>query len=220
VRVSYAGFASASGGDFGARLSLFALPACALTTPRARACQAMTPVRTVNRGKARTLTATVPVPPASSAPLVLAASSTTSGGTGDFKATSLTPSSQWQVGLQAGDFTYSYPLRVPPPIAGTAPSLALSYDSGSTDGQTAQANSQAGRLGEGFTLTGAGYIERKYAACADHVDDTSNNTNQSAKTGDLCYEATTGTCPWAGAPGSSSRTPGAAGGWPATTGRR
>jgi RHS repeat-associated protein len=192
VRVSYAGFASAYGGDFGARMALFAMPACAVTTPRVRACQAMTPVQAVNHPAARTLTATVAAPPAGSAPLVLASSSTTSGGTGDFKATSLTPSSQWQVGLQAGDFTYSYPLRVPPPIAGAAPSLGLSYDSGLADGATAQANSQPGQLGEGFSLTGGGFIERKYAACGDHVGDATNNTGQGAKTGDMCWDGLNG----------------------------
>jgi RHS repeat-associated protein len=188
VRVSYARFASAYGGGFGPRLALFAVPACALTTPKARACQAATPVAAVNDWKARTLSATVSVAPAGAAPLVLAATSTTSGGSGDFKATSLTSSSQWQVGLQSGDFSYSYPLRVPPPVAGAAPSLALSYDSQASDGETAQANSQSGQLGEGFSLAGGGFIERKYASCADHVGDSGNNTGQTAKTGDLCWD--------------------------------
>jgi hypothetical protein len=188
VKVSYAGFASAYGGGFGARLALFAMPACALTTPAVRACRAMSPVATVNDPASQSLTATVTTGPAGAAPLVLAASSTTSGGTGDFKATSLSPSSAWQVGLQAGDFTYTYPLRVPPPIAGAAPSLALSYDSGSTDGQTAQGNSQPGQLGQGFSLAGGGFIERMYASCADHVGDSTNNTGQAAKTGDMCWD--------------------------------
>ncbi|HXT90771.1 MAG TPA: hypothetical protein VN714_16075, partial [Trebonia sp.] len=164
IRVSYAGFASEYGGDFGARLTLSAMPACALTTPAVPKCRAVRPVPTVNNAKSRTLTATVSAAPAGSGPVVYAATSTTSGGTGDFKATSLTPASQWQVGLHTGDFTYSYPLRMPPPIAGAAPDLALSYDSGVTDGQTAQDNSQPGQLGQGFSLAGGGYIERKYAA--------------------------------------------------------
>jgi len=188
VRVSYAGFASAFGGGFGPRLALFALPACALTTPGARACQAATPVAAVNDWKTRTMSATVAVAPAGTAPVVLAATSTTSGGTGDFKATSLSPSSSWQVGLRSGDFTWSYPLRAPPPIAGAAPGLGLSYDSQASDGETAQANSQPGPLGEGFSLAGGGYIERKYASCADHVGDSSNNTGQTSKTGDQCWD--------------------------------
>ncbi len=188
VRVSYARFASAYGGGLGPRLALFAVPTCSLTTPKARACQTETPVAAVNDWKARTLSATVTVASAGTAPLVLAAASTTSGGSGDFKATSLAPSSQWQVGLQSGDFTWSYPLRMPPPIAGAAPSLSLSYDSQASDGETAQANTQPGQLGEGFSLAGGGFIERKYASCADHVGDSSNNTGESNKTGDLCWD--------------------------------
>jgi RHS repeat-associated protein len=192
VRVSYAGFASAYGGDFGARLALFAMPACALTTPRVRACQAAKPLRFRNNSRSRTLTATVAPPPADAAPLVLSAQTTLSGGTGDYRATSLAPGSSWQVGLQSGDFTYSYPLRMPPPIAGAAPSVAFSYDSQTTDGETAQSNSQPGQLGEGFSLAGGGYIERRYASCADHVGDASNNTGQSDKTGDLCWDGVNG----------------------------
>ncbi|MHB1596299.1 MAG: RHS repeat protein [Streptosporangiaceae bacterium] len=187
LQVSYRAFASAYGGDFGARLALFAMPACALTTPRLRACRAMTQIPAVNDGTAGTLTATVTAPGAGAAPGVIAVSSTTSGGTGNYKATSLSPASTWNVGLATGDFTWSYPLRVPPPIAGTAPSLALAYNSGATDGETAQSNSQPGQIGEGFSLAGGGFIERKYSSCADHVGDASNNTGQTAKTGDLCY---------------------------------
>jgi RHS repeat-associated protein len=192
IRVSYAGFESTAGGGFGARLMLAAMPACALTNPAAPACRAIRPVPTLNDAKSQTLTATVPATPAGSGPAVYAATSTASGGTGDFKATPLTPASQWQVGLHTGDFTYSYPLRMPPPIAGAAPLLALSYDSGVTDGQTAQDNSQPGQLGQGFSLAGGGYIERKYAACADHVGDSANTTDQRNKTGDLCYDGYNG----------------------------
>ena len=38
-------------------------------------------------------------------------------GTGDYKSTSLAPSATWQVGLQTGDFTWSYPLPAPVPTA-------------------------------------------------------------------------------------------------------
>lgn len=188
VRVSYAGFASAYGGDFGPRLALFAMPACALTTPRVRACQAARPLRFRNNSRSRTLSAVVAAPPAGASPLVLSVQSTLSGGTGDYRATPLAPGSSWQVGLQSGDFTYSYPVQMPPPIAGAPPSMAFSYDSQTTDGETAQSNSQSGQLGEGFSLSAGGYIERRYASCADHVGDTSNNTDQSHKTGDECWD--------------------------------
>ncbi|MBO0806842.1 MAG: RHS repeat-associated core domain-containing protein [Actinobacteria bacterium] len=189
VRLSYARFASAYGGGFGSRLAVVAMPACALTTPSRPACRVTRPVRTVNHATARTLTAQVTAAPAATAsPMVFAATASTSGGTGDYKATSLTPSATWQVGLQSGDFTWSYPLRAPPPIGGSAPSLTLAYDSGATDGETAQDNSQPGQVGEGFALGGGGYIERKYASCADHVGDSSNATDQKSKTGDLCWD--------------------------------
>jgi RHS repeat-associated protein len=189
VRVDYGRFASAFGGGFGSRLTLVAMPGCALSTPAVPACRTQRPVHAVNDFAGRSLTAQVSVPAAGTGPgMVLAAASSTSGGTGDFKGTSLAPSSMWQVGLQSGDFTWSYPLRVPPPIGGTAPSLALAYDSGSIDGETAQTNSQPGQAGEGFSLAGGGFIERKYANCADHVKDSSNATGQKNKTGDLCWD--------------------------------
>jgi RHS repeat-associated protein len=195
IKVSYASFASAYGASFGDRLVLFEMPPCALTAPGTRVCRALTPVAgAVNHWRAKTITATVSVPPAGTAVPALALAGTLSDGTGDFRATSLTPASSWQVGLQYGDFTYSYPLRMPPPIAGTAPALALSYDSQATDGATAQANSQPGQLGEGFSLAGGGFIERRYASCADHVGDTNpkNNTGQTNKTGDLCWDGDNG----------------------------
>jgi RHS repeat-associated protein len=192
VRISYASFASAYGGGYADRLALFAMPACALTTPTVRSCRGMTEVPSVNDARTGTITAIVTTgrqPGSSRTPgAVYALTSTTSGGTGDYKATSLAPSSLWQVGLQTGDFSWSYPLRVPPPIGGTAPSLALSYDSGATDGETAQDNSQPGQLGEGFSLSGGGgFIEQKYVSCGDVIKGT-NDTNQSYSTGDECWD--------------------------------
>ena len=191
VRVSYGGFASAFGGGYGPSLELFTMAGCALSAPGRRGCAGMTPVATVNDAAARTVSAVVTVP--ASGQVVVAASPTPSGGTGDFRATSLAASSQAQVGLQAGDFQWSYPLRVPPPIGGAAPSLSLSYDSGVTDGETAQGNSQPGQVGEGFSVAGAGgFIERRYVSCGDLISGvvkgSVNNTGQAAATGDQCYD--------------------------------
>ena len=196
VRLDYRGFASAYGGGFGSRLRLVSLPACALSTPRRPACHTGTPVPgAVNHTGAQSLAATVQVP-AAGQQAVLAAQSSTSGGTGDYKATSLSPSSQWQVGLQTGDFNWSYPLRMPPPVGGAAPSLALSYSSGATDGETAQDNSQPGQVGEGFSLAGTGYIERKYVSCGDLIKGTitgsANATDQTNATGDECWDGYNG----------------------------
>jgi len=188
ARLDYSGFARAYGGGFASRLTVVALPACVLTMPQLPACQAATPVPTVNDRAAQTLTVDLDAQPApgtvttmASTSTVLAATTTTSGGTGDFKATSLSPSATWGVGLQTGDFTWSYPLPVPPAIAGAAPGLALSYDSGGTDGETAQTNTQTSQVGEGFDLAGGGFVERRYKSCADEI------STASSKTGDLCW---------------------------------
>ena len=188
VRLDYSGFARAFGGGFASRLTVVALPACAATTPDRPACQLETPVSTTNDTAGQTLTAQVEAQPATSGirtmaatDTVLAVTTTTSGGSGDYKATPLAPASTWQVGLPTGDFSWTYPFQVPPPIGGKAPELALAYDSGSTDGETAQTNSQTSQVGEGFSLAGAGFIERKYKSCADEI------TNTASKTGDLCW---------------------------------
>ena len=196
IKVNYARFSGEFGAGYGVRLALFEMPSCALTTPAKRACRGMAPVGFANDSKTHSITATVSAAPGwepfgAAQPVVYAIASTTSGGAGDYKATSLSPSSLWQVGLQTGDFTWSYPLRVPPPIAGKAPSLSLSYDSNGTDGETAQSNAQPGQLGEGFSLAGAGgYIERKYTSCGDLIKAGSTNTGQPAyeQTGDQCWD--------------------------------
>jgi hypothetical protein len=196
VRVSYSRFAAEYGGGYGVRLALFAMPDCALTTPSRRSCRGMAPVRFASDSKSETIAATLRAAPGwepdgKAGPLVYAIASTTSGGAGDYKATSLSPSSLWQAGPQTGDFAWSYPLRVPPAIGGQAPSLSLSYDSGGTDGETAQSNSQPGQLGEGFSLAGAGgFIERKYTSCADLIKAGDTNTGQPGyeRTGDQCWD--------------------------------
>ncbi len=196
VRVNYSRFAAEYGGGYGARLALFAMPDCALTTPSRRTCRGMAPVPFANDSKSETIAATLRAAPGwepdgRAGPLVYAIASTTSGGAGDYKATSLSPSSLWQAGLQTGDFTWSYPLRVPPAIGGKAPSLSLSYDSGGTDGETAQSNAQPGQLGEGFSLAGAGgFIERKYTSCGDLIKAGNTNTGQPSyeQTGDQCWD--------------------------------
>ncbi|NEE21327.1 RHS repeat-associated core domain-containing protein, partial [Streptomyces sp. SID7499] len=94
------------------------------------------------------------------------ASSTPASGAGDYKATPLAASSSWEAGGSSGSFTWSYPLSVPPAAAGPAPSLSVSYDSGSIDGRTSNTNNQGSMLGEGFDLN-ASYIERKYGSCDD-----------------------------------------------------
>ncbi|MEU9175262.1 RHS repeat-associated core domain-containing protein [Streptomyces sp. NPDC048550] len=178
ISVDYGPFASAVGGGWSTRLGLVSLPACALTAPEKAECRKTTPLPSANSIKNHTVTADVASLPTTSkaktktpaqAPAVFAvmATSTTSPkGTGDFAATPLSASSSWQSGLSAGAFTWSYPVAVPPAAAGPGPSLSFSYNSGSIDGRTANSNNQGSQVGEGFELTSS-YIERKYGSCKD-----------------------------------------------------
>jgi RHS repeat-associated protein len=189
--ISYAGFSQASGGNYGLGLGLVELPACALTTPAKPACQKETPVRSsVNDPAAQSVSAQVSVS-ASGARLVLAAATTPSDGgspAGTYSATTLRPSGTWAEAGSSGSFTYSYPLAVPPAPSSLAPSLALSYASGSIDGQTASTQAQASWIGDGWSLTGgASYIEQSFKACED--DPEGDTTLPAAdQTPDECYD--------------------------------
>ncbi|WP_255951301.1 RHS repeat-associated core domain-containing protein [Streptomyces odontomachi] len=180
VSVDYSSFSDAYGGNFGPRLRLVTLPACTLTTPAKTSCRMQTPVVGAgNDAKTRTLTGTVSARSlAASPPVVLAAAADNSGAGGDYSATSLSPSATWEAGDSTGDFTWDYPLRMPPATAGPEPNLSISYNSGSVDGRTAGENNQTSVVGEGFSMTES-YIERKYASCKDdgHSDK-----------GDLCWK--------------------------------
>ncbi|WP_328912232.1 MULTISPECIES: RHS repeat domain-containing protein [unclassified Streptomyces] len=167
ISLDYSGFAHAYGGDFGARLTLVQLPVCALTTPEKAECRTKTPVATENDLKAQTLTASVPAAgPASAGTLLLGADATAKSGAGSYQATSLAPSASWSAGGSSGDFSWSYPLAVPPAAAGPAPNLAIDYDSQSVDGRLPSTNNQPSWIGEGFNLP-ASYIERSYDSCDD-----------------------------------------------------
>ncbi|WP_333738946.1 RHS repeat domain-containing protein [Streptomyces sp. IBSBF 2806] len=180
VSLDYSAFNDVYGGNFGPRLKLVSLPACALTTPEKASCRTQSPVTGAdNDTKSQTLTGSLPARAVSSGtPMLLAAAADSSGGGSDFSATSLSPTATWEGGGSTGDFTWSYPLRVPPATAGPSPNLSISYDSASVDGRTAGENNQTSVIGEGFSITES-YIERKYASCKDD--------GQSGK-GDLCWK--------------------------------
>ncbi|MEV6738702.1 RHS repeat-associated core domain-containing protein [Streptomyces sp. NPDC051104] len=59
LSLDYSRFAQAYGGDFGSRLHLVQLPACALTTPQRAACHQQTPLESKNDAAVKSLTATV-----------------------------------------------------------------------------------------------------------------------------------------------------------------
>ncbi|MFI1509440.1 RHS repeat-associated core domain-containing protein [Streptomyces sp. NPDC020597] len=175
VSLDYSSFKDVYGGDFGPRLHLVTLPSCALTTPQKKACRTQTPVAGADNDAA---TQTVSGTLAARTPMLLAAAADASGGGSDYGATPLSPTATWEAGGSTGDFTWNYPLRVPPATAGPSPNLSISYNSGSVDGRTAGENNQTSVVGEGFSMTES-YIERKYASCKDD--------GQSGK-GDQCWK--------------------------------
>lgn len=110
VEIDYSAFASAYGADYGPRLGLIALTEHeggdgqkSLTTH---------PLESANNTGDQSLTA---LAPASGEGVLLAAvaQSQSEEGTGDFGATSLSPSSTWNVGPQTGNFSWTYPLATP-----------------------------------------------------------------------------------------------------------
>ncbi|MEU1075132.1 MULTISPECIES: RHS repeat-associated core domain-containing protein [unclassified Streptomyces] len=169
VGLDYAGFADAYGGDYAARLQLVQLPACAMTTPHSPACRTSKPLPFRNDFENHRLVADVALPGAattgSAQPLVLAATAGPAGAGGTYGATALSPSGSWSAGTSSGDFTWTYPIGVPPPLGGSAPSVALSYDSSSIDGRTAATNNQASWIGDGWDYQ-PGYVERSYKPCS------------------------------------------------------
>jgi RHS repeat-associated protein len=208
--LSYKSFAQAYGGNYGSRLTLAELPACALTTPRLAACRKQTPLRTVNDYHAAIVSAVLPlqqapmVSPAGAAPAgmpgkiaqavtdataVVLAATTTAGGdggaAGTYGATPLKPAGSWTEGGDSGSFTYSYPIAVPGASTGLVPGADLSYDSGSVDGQTAATQAQAGWAGDGWS-TGDSYIEQSFTGCDDSPEGVT--LPAADQTEDMCYD--------------------------------
>ncbi|ALG07862.1 polymorphic toxin-type HINT domain-containing protein [Kibdelosporangium phytohabitans] len=176
VSVDYSSFRYAAGADFGSRLRLVRMPACAVTTPDVPDCQRQTPLTSRNDASAQTVTATVPVEKQT----VVAAVGGPSGAQGTFEASSLSPSGTWGTSGNSGSFTWSYPITAPSTAGGGA-SVALSYDSGSVDGRTSGTNSQPSWIGQGWEYS-PGYIERTYRACS-----TDEALPKEHRTDDLCW---------------------------------
>ncbi|MEU9839389.1 RHS repeat-associated core domain-containing protein [Actinomadura sp. NPDC048032] len=203
VRLDYSRFAQAFGGGYGARLRLTQVPQCALVTPEKPECRTAVPVVARNDGAARTLTADIEAGPAAAsgspaaaqqnATLLVAAAGSDSS-QGDYKATSLEASSTWGGGGNSGDFTWSYPMRVPPVPGGLTPKVQVTYSSGSVDGKTANSNGQPSWVGEGFDLW-PGFIERRYKSCED---DDAPKDEWGNSPGDQCWGYDNATVTWNG----------------------
>lgn len=203
--VDYKAFSQAYGGNYGSRLTLVTLPACALTTPQVAACRVRTPVPSSNNVDAQTVTGRVALAApvgarTSSVPgvgskavspmIVLAAASSPSdgdggGSAGTFSATSLKPSGSWTAGGSSGTFGYTYPIQVPPAPSSLVPSVNLTYDSGSVDGETAGTNSQADWLGDGWS-TPENFVEESFQTCSDSPEGVTLPSAE--QTGDECYD--------------------------------
>ncbi|WP_052744899.1 RHS repeat-associated core domain-containing protein [Micromonospora sp. HK10] len=169
LEVDYSGFRHAYGGDYAARLVLVRLPENALAAAgNGSAGRSVVPA--TNDAAAGRLTARV-------TDGLYAVTADGAGSTGSFKPTSLSPSATWQVGLQSGDFAWSYPMEAPA-TPGPEPEVGLSYSSGSVDGRVAGTNNQPSWIGEGFDYQ-PGFIERSYRSCAED--------GQAATVQDLCW---------------------------------
>ncbi|MEV6878392.1 RHS repeat-associated core domain-containing protein [Amycolatopsis sp. NPDC051128] len=171
----YSAFRGAFGGDWASRLQVVTLPSCAATTPDRAECRAKKPLATRNDAAAGRASAAVTAEPAGS---VFALAAAPAGPTGDYTATPLSPAGSWGVGLQSGTFTWQYPFKMPEVPGGLAPSLGLSYSSGTIDGRVVSTNNQASWVGDGWSL-GAGAISWQFKPCADD--------GVEPKTGDLCW---------------------------------
>ena len=188
LRLHYSSFARDYGGAWASRLRIVELPACALSAPSLAVCREESPLKSANNPLTGTVSATVrfPADPAAAGPLpsvpgssagetplltspavspavVLAATSGPSGDQGDYTATPLSAAGTWAA--QDGDFTYSYPISVPPALGGAAPHVSLGYDSQSIDAETSGKNTQSSWIGDGWDYS-PGFIERSYEPCS------------------------------------------------------
>ncbi|MFF4225359.1 polymorphic toxin-type HINT domain-containing protein [Streptomyces abikoensis] len=181
VELDYSSYAQRFGGDWGSRLRLVELPACAATTPARAGCSTGTPLKSENNSKKQRLTARVTL--ASGAPVMLAAAAEASGSTGNYGASSLSPSGSWAAGGHAGGFSWNHPIDTPDAPGGAEPEIKLGYSSQAIDGRTASTNNQASWIGEGWDYH-PGFVERRYKSC---TQDMANGANNKTKTGDLCW---------------------------------
>ncbi|MEV7926139.1 ricin-type beta-trefoil lectin domain protein [Kitasatospora sp. NPDC088779] len=211
ISLDYGAIADAYGGGWASRLHLVAMPSCALTTPELAECRTRQPLDSVVDPVTKTISGTVAVPggtplgaeaspsgvsamkldslsasasaaTSANSGMAVAAESAPGGSQGSYTATDLSTTGSWSQNA-SGAFTYSYPITTPPSVTGTAPGVALSYNSQAVDGETSARNSQASWIGDGWSY-GPGFIERSYKACKNAGIDNS---------GDQCWAGWTAT---------------------------
>ena len=201
--LDYKAFAQAYGGNFGSRLKLVELPACALTTPQLAACRTQTPLASTNLPNAQQVSATIALggraatsgaatsgaikSSSAASPAIQVIAATATAGTGgaaggEYAATSLKPAGSWNEGGDSGSYNYSYPITLPGASSTLTPTIGLSYDSQSVDGQTPTTNAQSSWVGDGWN-TPDSFIEQTFATCSDNPDSMSTAPTNA----DECY---------------------------------
>ncbi|MEU1124865.1 polymorphic toxin-type HINT domain-containing protein [Streptomyces sp. NPDC005899] len=189
--IDYTAVKDTYGADFGSRLRLVQLPACALTTPDKAQCRTRTELGGDNDPATGTVSATVELTAtdarSAGSPMVLAAVAAASGPGGSHEATSLSPSGDWSGGSSAGGFSWSYGIESPEVPGGPEPEVELSYSSQSVDGRTASTNGQSSWIAEGWEYE-PGFVERRYQPCSDDKAAIDGKApNNSGETADLCW---------------------------------
>ncbi|MEU7585194.1 polymorphic toxin-type HINT domain-containing protein [Micromonospora sp. NPDC049230] len=182
VAVDYGRFATAYGADWSSRLRLVRLPECALTSPGSTQC-AGSEVPTRNDTVAKRATADIAV----GGDQLLALTAAPSGPAGSYGATKLSSSGTWSAGGSSGNFSWSYPMRVPPAMGGPMPTVELGYSSQAVDGRMASSNNQPSEVGEGFELSTNGFIERRYKPCSDDTTNGNNAGDADKHADDQCW---------------------------------
>lgn len=163
LSIDYSGFADAYGAGYASRLRVVTLPECALAERRPAGCDTLgRPLESRHDPEARTLTADVADV---SKPTTFAVVSAVGGDEGTFAATQLSATTSWQVAPGSGAFTYSYPIDVPAPAGGSAPTVSMNYSSAAIDGLTLARNTQASPAGVGWSDFANAFIERRYEPC-------------------------------------------------------
>ncbi|WDZ84089.1 FG-GAP-like repeat-containing protein [Micromonospora cathayae] len=209
VELEYSGFRAAYGADWAARLRLVRMKPCLGGEAAATAaCGVEAVLPSTNDVASGVVSASVDLAPLEAggfssrneggneavADAMLALSAGTDTETGSFAKTSLTESSAWQAGQSSGDFSYSYPLDLPPAPSELEPEVSFGYSSGAVDGRTNAESGQTSWLGEGWGHE-PGYIERSYRSCKDDQLPVPTHTNA---TGDLCWRQENATLFFAG----------------------
>jgi RHS repeat-associated protein len=175
LSIDYSRFAHAFGAGYADRLRVITLPACAVADPVPVDCRSGGTVLAARNdaGASRLV-----VSAAASDTAVLAVTSDVSGESGNFAASPLAASDSWQVAPGSGEFSWSYPIKVPNPPSGAAPTVGLSYSSGAVDGLVSTRNTQGPQSGVGWSDFASAFVERRYTSCVDTVG-----------TGDLCWKS-------------------------------